>query len=208
MIVYRANELDVVEGLPRAHPWTTTPDGKGRYVDFRANPEMIATSLEDFRPWEHYPAVKRFYDLLTWLNGPDSFFETNDAAFRIGPNNTPEQPFPLQADARLMLFVSDLRLTCTPGFTEWLMNNLGAYLQRFTPRISGAVGISKAPCFFRAASKRADELLLHFWAWGNTEEDALAILDIVFERLWAAFRSMNEDVRDTLEALEAQTSRA
>jgi hypothetical protein len=27
-----------------------------------------------------YPVVAKFYELLTWLNGPDSVFETNDCA--------------------------------------------------------------------------------------------------------------------------------
>src|SRR6202035_3791230 len=66
---------------PRRHPWTIVEDQPElQYRNFREHPEKISESLEDFKPWEKYPAVAKFYELLTWLNGPDSVFETNDCA--------------------------------------------------------------------------------------------------------------------------------
>jgi len=67
----------------REHPWTVSmavPDG--RYWDFKAHPEQIPLVLEDFRPWAHYAAIPRFYELLAWLNGFDSILESNDCGLR------------------------------------------------------------------------------------------------------------------------------
>jgi hypothetical protein len=38
--------------------------------------------LEDFKPWARYSAIPRFYELLAWLNGDDSIFESNDCGLR------------------------------------------------------------------------------------------------------------------------------
>lgn len=91
MIVYRATELDIDTG--RTHPWTFAEHNPSwRYVDFRREPEKIETSLEDFRPWAQFPATQRFYELIRWLNGPDSLFETNDCAFLMQSNCTLRSP--------------------------------------------------------------------------------------------------------------------
>src|SRR5579862_773029 len=70
---------------PRQHPWTTAgdkPDAVERYWDFRNHPEQISVVLEDFKPYEHHAAVPRFYELLGWVNGDDSLFESNDCGLR------------------------------------------------------------------------------------------------------------------------------
>ena len=65
---------------PRSHPWTTATTNAGfRYVDLKAEPSRIRTSLEDLTPWAHYPAIEALYALLT--NGPGCLLESNDCAF-------------------------------------------------------------------------------------------------------------------------------
>ena len=50
---------------PRSHPWVgATASPTARYYDFKAEPERIRTSLEDFLPWSHEPAVVVLYELL------------------------------------------------------------------------------------------------------------------------------------------------
>ena len=58
----------------------------------KAHPDQIPLVLPDFKPWSHYPAIQTFYALLTWLNGPDSIFESNDCGLRAPrrDNDTPE----------------------------------------------------------------------------------------------------------------------
>lgn len=64
----------------RVQPWEES-DHKtpGDYYDFRRNPELIRTHLEEFAPFDRYQGVQDFYSLIEELNGPDSVFETNDA---------------------------------------------------------------------------------------------------------------------------------
>jgi len=198
MIVYRAKELDITLG--RTHPWTIAGyDANCSYIDFREEPERIVSSLEDFQEWAEYAATQRFYDLIRWLNGADSLFETNDTAFSIEPNCTPDQPYKLQASGRLMLFPSDMRLTCATGFAEWMMARFHFHLAQIQPPLAAAaVGISRAPCLFKSANAKGDEVVLYFWAWGNTNDTTMSILDKVFDRLRMAAEKVNDDVRESL----------
>jgi len=52
-----------------------------QYYDFKAYPELISTVLEDYVEWSDCKAIQTFYDLLRWLNGPDSLLESSDCAF-------------------------------------------------------------------------------------------------------------------------------
>lgn len=202
MIVYRAKELDI-DGTARAHPWAVANyDQSCRYVNFRNAPHEIETSLEDFRRWEgqHHATVQRFYDLLRWLNGPDSHFETNDCAFTLALNTDPLRPYKVQVSGRLMLFASAMGLTCAPGFIDWLIDAFGFYLSRVESLEAGAVGISKAGCFYKAVGREAHELVLYFWAWGDSDEAAMEKLGGVFDRMKAASIQVNVDVAESLTA--------
>jgi hypothetical protein len=198
VIVYRATEHDMKTG--RTHPWKYAEHNPSwRYVNFRREPDKIESALEDFRPWAQFPATRRFYELIRWLNGADSLFETNDCAFQIRDNCDANQPYKLQADGRLMLFSADLRLSCDPGFAEWLISRLGCYLEQAEPRVhAAAVGLSKASCFFKSASAEGEEVVLYFWAWGDTDDSTMKNLERVFERIHMAAANANEDVRASL----------
>jgi hypothetical protein len=46
----------------RNHPWEAAEyDHDSRYCDFKANPELIETSLEDFAPFASERAVQQFF---------------------------------------------------------------------------------------------------------------------------------------------------
>ena len=63
----------------RTQPYTTSNHrSPGKYYDLRAEPEKIRTHLEEFFPYSEYKSVQEFYDLLEWLNGEDSMYETTD----------------------------------------------------------------------------------------------------------------------------------
>jgi hypothetical protein len=198
VIVYRATELDEKTG--RTHPWTfALHDPACRYVDFRSEPDKIESALEDFRPWEKYPAIQRFYSLLRWLNGSESLLETNDCLLRVEDNADPKRPFKLQASGRLMLFPSDMRLTCAPGFIEWMMSCFEHYLREIQPPApAAAVGIANGPCWFKSVEAEGHELILYFWAWGDTHHSTMENLERIFERLHMAAENANEDVRVSL----------
>ena len=71
---------------PRSHPWTgSTSDGTAAYHDFTLAPELIRDVLEDFTPFQRYPAIEAFYALLERINHPKSTLQSNDCAF-TGPH--------------------------------------------------------------------------------------------------------------------------
>jgi hypothetical protein len=103
----------------RAHPYRSglTPDV--RYYDFKARPELIPRVLEDFMRWSHYPAIQRFYDLIRWINGPESVFESNDSRFTgVQDSHTPVLGS-LEALCGVMIFLRDLALNLSPQHVEW-----------------------------------------------------------------------------------------
>ena len=74
MRVYEHSDPDALSA--RSHPWTDAVcDPTHRYRDFRAEPGLIRSSLEDWRPWEPHAGIETFYRMLEWLNGPSSIFE-------------------------------------------------------------------------------------------------------------------------------------
>jgi hypothetical protein len=72
----------------RSQPWTKSEfNPESKYYDYVNHPELIRTSLEDFKPFERYESVQQLYGLLEWINGPDSPYETNDCRLDEFSNN-------------------------------------------------------------------------------------------------------------------------
>jgi hypothetical protein len=66
---------DAQEGVgePRPHPWQASMyDRSAKFVDFLKRPDLIRSSLEDFLPYAAQPAIDRFFQLVEWMNGPDT----------------------------------------------------------------------------------------------------------------------------------------
>jgi hypothetical protein len=192
-------------GPARAHPWKgTNADPSNRYFDFKKNPALIRTSLEDLRPWSAWPAIDTFYRLLEWLNGADSILESNDCAF-TGPcaNETPQFAKTLEATGRLMILWRHLPLNLSKGRTEWLKAAIHHYLNRTDPEFEwGAVGITVFQAKY-VALRLPDEqqfgfqLMLSFWSWGDTEEEVMTNLDRTFQDISEA---LSEVVREAKES--------
>lgn len=181
---------------PRSQPWTDATDDPGaRYHDLRAHPELIRTALEDFTPWQRYPAIETFYALVEWLDGPDSPLETNDCAF-TGPQPNPGAPRSqaLECSGRVMILFRDLPRNrdraLVASFTHALHVALAARDQTFQP---GAVGTTTIPVRYRALpgpeeAQLGEQLMLSFWAWGRTEAETMAHLGRVVGNLHRALR--------------------
>lgn len=102
MIAYHAKETE--DGPTRAHPWNFVQgDLTHAYVDFKASPHLIRSSIEDLRPYQGRSFAETFFKLIEWINGSDCRFESNDCAFR-GPSGNIDTQFgaPLRCDGRLM----------------------------------------------------------------------------------------------------------
>jgi hypothetical protein len=114
---------DKYKGI-RAFPYKGTSGGPGEdYYDFKKNPGLISSVLEDFVPWESNKAIQQFHEMLRWLNGADSPLESSDCALarQLGDNRTKEAfPRELETSGRLMVLYRDLSLNTSLDHMEWL----------------------------------------------------------------------------------------
>lgn len=106
----------------RLQPWDTAGYAEGgRFYDFRRDPALITEVLEDFMPLAGYEAVRQFYELLRWMNGPDSPYETNDSRLRPPRENRQRDLADkvLVRDGMLMFFFRDLTLNLSEDSVAW-----------------------------------------------------------------------------------------
>jgi hypothetical protein len=185
----------------RYHPWTTSVhDPEGKYYDFKKHPELIRTSLEEFTPYDKYQAIEECYQLIEWLNGSDSFLETNDA--RLEPNvKNPNYP---TIDRRLVLSSSisvlfrnlDLNLSSTISPpNEWLIKTTESRLDGLPNPLYGVVKLYLFPTKFMKATLDARQQLGHsviykILAWGNAEAEQFENFHQVVKNLSAFFKAL------------------
>jgi hypothetical protein len=96
----------------RQHPYFPGPGGGVGFQNFVENPALIREVLEDLRPFDGQPAIEVFYQLLEWVNGPQSILESVDCAFRYVADNGP-----MRAIGRVMLMYRKLDHNLLSGFT-------------------------------------------------------------------------------------------
>jgi hypothetical protein len=180
----------------RAHPWTdASANAEYRYRDFRAEPSLIRTSLEDFVPFAEWPATERFYRLLEWINDDDSIIESNDCALE-GPakNTSAGSTKALESTGRLMILWRDLPLNLIAGNAEWLEAALHRHLNELDPEFEeGAVGITIYPVrYVTLPPSRQDgfQVMISFWAWGDDDAEVMTNLDRAFANIDAALHAI------------------
>jgi hypothetical protein len=186
---------------PRRHPWTIVEDDPGlRYWNFREQTEKIPVALEDFMRWAKYPAIAKFYELLAWLNGEDSVFETNDCALgepRIDHQTPPlvRQAFdkdPVCIHGRLTVIFRDLEWnTSRPNF-DHLKRMVHDNLFYNVPNYPSVIFVGEWPHLFTALDKEGHALALQFWAWGDDEALAFENLQSTFDTLLQLFKYLSE----------------
>ena len=179
----------------RSHPWSTsTADPSHRYYDFRERPELIPVVLEDFRPWDGYVAIRSFYDLVAWINGPTSPFESNDSAF-TGPEDNVDGEFrkKLQCGGRLGILFRKLHLNTQGNAVVRLIEGLHGRLRVLQPDFAwGAVGTTRLGVDFLElpdGGARGSQVLVSFWAWGDDEPEVFENLARVIAALRQALES-------------------
>ena len=195
------------EGLARAHPWSTSSaDARHRYMDFKASPELIRTSLEDFVPFAQYLAVEAFYALLTQLNGDGSRLESNDCAFSSPAlSGESSRMRKLSCEGRVMLLFRDLPRNTSGRDWPALVDALHRGLHVRDPGFElGMIGTALTPVRFvsehaeeetTTPSEEGVQLMISFWAWGGTERVCMTNLGRVFSSLASVLRplSSNDD---------------
>jgi hypothetical protein len=182
----------------RSHPWLeSSTDLAAHYYDFTASPQLIRRALEDFLPWGRYRAIETFYALLERLNHARSAFETNDCEF-TGPqrNDQPEIPKAFGCSGRLMLFFRALEQNTVEASISSLKyclhSNLAELDQDF---VWGLVGTTLVPTCYLAlpesnGQQLGQQLMISFWAWGDTEADTMLNLGRLFSNLSRALRTV------------------
>lgn len=183
---------------PRSHPWVgAASDKSSRYYDLLEAPAHVRSSLEDFLPWSRYAAVEVFYLLLERLNHKKSLLESNDCAF-TGPHlseSTATQKA-LECSGRVMVLFRELTRNTAVGQIETLKNELHLALAKLDPNFrSGVVGTTIVPVRFLALPAADDQqlgvqLMISFWAWGNSEEENMQNLSRLLRNLNNALRKL------------------
>ena len=181
----------------RRQPWTTAEhDESHKYYDFKRNPDLIPDVLEDYKPWAERRSIQKFYDLVRWVNGDNSPFESNDCAFHGPKPNSQKDRFPKEqvCSGRLMFFFRDPTLNLSDdsiqvasiykGEKEVPPFSISPHLQALAktslqllldirPEFQwGSIAIEAHPVVYDEApfayeNRFGYELSFHFWAWGT-----------------------------------------
>ena len=183
---------------PRAHPWTDAVSSPAhRYRDFKASPQLVRTSLEDFTPWDGHEAIETFYRLVEWLNAPRGGFESNDCEFTGPHEDAARPPKSRECSGRLMILFRDLRLNLSHSLVKGLEHDLHVRLSGIDPAFEwGIVGTTIVRTRYLGLSGRGHgrlgyQLMLSFWAWGDDEAETMANLDRVLENLSLALHEVS-----------------
>jgi hypothetical protein len=181
----------------RAHPWVDADaDPSHRYYDFRRHPELIRSSLEDLLPWSEAASTETFFQLIEWLNGPESTLESNDCAFNgLSANDGSHSDLRFEASGRLMVLFRDLACNTSPARVGNLAQSIARALSLATPSLEeGVVGVSIVEVQVTTlpgppARQRGQQVMLSFWAWGDDEGETLSNLNLTLVNLGDALRT-------------------
>jgi hypothetical protein len=211
MDVYKDFSRAYVE--PRAHPWAFGGDNQEfRYYDFKQFPELIPTVLEDFRPYRERPAVQTFFEFLRWANSPESELETDDCLFRPPkPHKDNNSDKKLGCHGRIFVFFRHLEFNLVPSACDWFHDVWGVGVSgidsEFTPS-QGVVGLTKQRAWYTALPHREQHeilggsLMLSFWAYGDTDDEAYDNLQRLVSNLHEVARQITLHVREHREKFE------
>lgn len=182
---------------PRSHPWSDSSlDVGARYYDLTAAPELIRSVLEDFEPFQRHAAIQDFYSLLERINHPQSALESSDCAFSgPQPSQSAERHGALECSGRLMILYRELQTNTLQARMSWLRLALHRDLSELDPKFaSGIVGTTLVPIRYLAlpdATQLGQQLMLSFWAFGDSEATLMLALSRLFRNLSRALRNVS-----------------
>jgi len=186
----------------RSHPWQgSASEPAACYYDFTASPQLIRRVLEDFLPWARYSAIETFYALLERLNHPRSALESNDCAF-LGPHPNDELSVEkaVLCSGRVMVLFRQLTRNTSSDAILSLENQLHQELGALDTAFAwGRVGTSVVPTRYLSLPESNDQqlgaqLMISFWAWGDSDADTLSNLGRLFKNLARALRIVSARV--------------
>jgi len=191
------------EGYIRHHPWRGVEhDARGAYYNFKENPELISEVLEDFKEWGHYEAIPLFYEMLRWLNGPDSLLESNDCALDgPHPNTIKAVDKPITCGGRLMVFFRNLKFNTSEQHIEWLLGGMEHYLSAAPGNALTYAQLSFFKTLYTQMPGGKDqqlgkEVVCEFWAWGDTEEEVMENFKLIVSNIFDALKKISDKIRE------------
>ncbi len=202
MKVYIANEKDT--DLARCHPWeVAASDPSHRYYDLCKKPWLIPEILKDFKKYASFPAIARFYEMVEWVNGPESHFESNDCAFSgITENKNTDWSKKLQCSGRLMIFYREIELNTVRETVDWLKKASKHYLSNLNQNLEfGVIGINLMKVRYLAlpeGKNSGHEINFSFWAWGDEEGEVMQNLEEVISTLQQAMREIAQEINTSV----------
>ena len=202
MDAFTANQTD--SSVLRSHPWTSMhKDQSSVYIDFKKNPKLIRTSLEDFIPLKKWPFVGSFYSLVEWINSPHSLFESNDCTFNTVQDNPDEQyAYVKKCSARLMILFRDIPENCQQRSIDWLKQNILESVA--SSKISfraGAICLSENETCYLALGDGIEtggmgqQLVLTFFAYGKNEKRCYENMLQVIEHAQSCLIKVNKQIK-------------
>lgn len=178
LVYFEEREDTVLQSRGRTHPWTETTNGSGEsYVDFKARPDLIESSLPDLIPVRDNEAGRAILEFIREINGPDSEFETNDFGAKPIKENISNEQWPLEHKGRIVILYRDLRLNTRQDLTDALLGELMKRLRDREPHFNEACwGLCRWPHLFgKIEDNNPDDegncICMMWWAWGNTEDE-------------------------------------
>jgi hypothetical protein len=178
----KTGDAGELKTAPRTHPWSdSVANPAWRYRDLRAEPGLIRTALEDFLPYGELPAIDAFYTLLEWLNGPHCDLETSDCAF-TGPSGG-------ECEGRVIVLFRDHAANTRQRIVA-LVHQLHASLAAMDPAWQGGmIGTTLVPVHYVSTGQDGFQLLISFWAWGQSDVEVMTNLRRAIANLAKALRS-------------------
>lgn len=201
MDAFTANSND--SSLLRSHPWTAMEDDPSSlYVDFKKNPQLIRSILEDFIVHKKWPFVDRFYSLVEWVNSPKSLLESNDCTFNATQTNVDQQyPYAKKCSARLMILFRDIPENCQQRSIDWLMQNiLQAVASGKLGFRAGAICLSQNEICYLALGDKPDtggigqQLVLTFFAYGKNDKRCYENMEQVIDHAHDVLNKVNKQI--------------
>lgn len=189
----------------RSHPWTDMHSDKNSiYRDFKKNPALIRTSLEDFTPLKKWVFVESFYALIEWINSPLCLLESNDCTFNVVEENHDQQyDYAKKCSARLMILFRDIPENCQQRSIDWLMQNILQSVASTKPNFrAGAICLSQNETCYLALGDSPDtggmgqQLVLTFFAYGKNERRCYDNMNQVISIAHSCLKRVNKQIQN------------
>ncbi len=179
-------------------------DDSSVYMDFKKQPNLIRSALEDLVPFKKWGFVEQFYSLIEWLNSPSSLLESNDCVFNAAEDNPDQQyPYAKKCSARLMILFRDIPENCQVKSIDWLINNLLTLVSAMKPGFkAGAICLSQSPTCYLALGDKPDtggmgrQVTLTFLAYGKNERRCYENMQEVLAIAQSSLQRVNKQIQN------------